>query len=176
MMEKLQPMRVGILFAFLTLVFGFGLGGVFGAFEDNIKGHLKAEAQAVFNSQYNGNEEEMKKVLGKSWVYFKRAHLHANGLGTTSLVLIILLSFLPVSTGIKKITALSLGLGSFGYSLFWMFSGLKAPGVGGTHAAKESLKWLAIPSSGLCIIGLVVTVILTTKVLFSKTVVNTPNP
>ena len=46
-----------------------------------------------------------------------------------------------------------LGFGAFGYSIFWLFAGLRAPGLGGTTAAKESLRWLAMPSSGALVVG-----------------------
>ncbi len=110
----------------------------------------------------------MKKITDKSWVYFKRAHLHANGLGTASVILILLASFLPISNKVKSINAVFLGIGSLGYSLFWMLAGLKAPAMGSTGLAKESLAWLAFPSSGLCIISLIMIVALVIISLFVK--------
>jgi hypothetical protein len=164
--ENLLPVKYGLLFALITLVYGFGLGGTFGVFEENIKEHLKNDARQVLASVYDGDEADMKKITDKSWVYFKRAHLHANGLGTASVILIILVSFLSISDKIKNINSLFLGVGSLGYSLFWMLAGLKAPSMGSTGLAKESLTWLALPSLGLCIIGLIVIVALVIKSLF----------
>ena len=164
--KNLLPVKYGILLTLLTLVFGFGLGGAFGAFEDNIKGHLKVKAERVLASVYHGDEAKMKKVTGKSWVYFKRAHLHANGLGAISLALILFISFLAVDNRIKGVNALCLGLGSVGYSIFWMFAGPTAPGTGSTGMAKESLKWLAIPSAGLCIMGLAMVIAMVIMLLF----------
>ena len=138
----------------LTLVYGFGLGGVFGIWEHNIKDHLKAEGEKALDTKYEGDEAKMKKVTDKSWVYFKRAHLHANGLGAACLGLILLMATLNVCNRTKKFTALVLGVGSLGYSLCWMLAGLRATGMGGTGAAKESLAWLAFPSGGLCMLGL----------------------
>jgi hypothetical protein len=46
------------------------------------------------------------------------------------------------------VLALALGIGALGYSVYWMWAGFIAPGLGGTGAAKESLRWLAIPSAG----------------------------
>ncbi len=171
--KDLLSMKYGILFALITLIYGFGLGGAFGAFEDNIKGHLKSEAKRVLATTYKGDEAKMKKITDKSWVYFKRAHLHANGLGAISLGAILLLSFLSVNQRIKKIAAFSLGIGSLGYSLAWMFAGLKAPGVGSTGMAKESLEWLAIPSAGLCTIGLTTVLVTVVMSLFVKSEVRT---
>jgi hypothetical protein len=166
--RSLTEMRVGILFALLTLIYGFGLGGVFGAFEDSIKGHLESEGKSVLEVKYNNDASKMASVTSKSWTYFKRAHLHANGLGTSALVLILLLSYVQISSRGRGLLAMALGLGSFGYSTFWMFAGLKAPSMGGTGAAKESLQWLAIPSSGMCIVGLVLVAILILRMLLGQ--------
>ena len=166
--NNLSVVKYGIVFSLLTLLYGFGLGGVFGAFEDNIKGHLKDEAKRVLDSAYKSDEAKMSQIIDKSWTYFKRAHLHANGLGTASLVLILYISFLSVSNNMKSINAIFLGVGSLGYSMYWMFAGLRAPGLGSTGLAKESLQWLAVPSSGLCIIGLIMAAGLVVAPLFLK--------
>lgn len=157
--DSLGLMKLGLLFALLTLCYGFGLGAAFGAKEDAIKGHLKEEAAAVIDTAYDGDPAAAKKVTDKAWVYFKRAHLHANGLGTTALALILLMSFLTAGDRLKWLAALALGVGSLGYSMYWMFAALRAPGMGSTGAAKESLEWLAIPTSGLCLIGLAIVII-----------------
>ena len=162
-MEQLHPMRYGAILALLTLAYGFGLGAVFGAAEDDVKAHLRAEGQQVLTTAYGDDAGAMQKVAKKAWVYFKRAHLHANGLGAASLALILLLGQLPVGDRGKRVLALGLGIGSLGYSLFWMWAGLRAPGMGSTGAAKESLQWLAVPSSGLCIIGLAAVLVMAAR-------------
>ena len=77
-----------------------------------------------------------------------------------SVACILLLIFLPAGKTFKKLTAALLGIGSLGYSSFWMFAALTAPALGSTHDAKEALGWLAIPTAGLCILGLVATIAL----------------
>ncbi len=161
--EKIKVVKIGVILSLLTLLFGFILGGLFGAIESKIKGHLNEEAQAVFDTVYKGDTAKMKKITDKSWVYFKRAHLHANGLGAISLVVIILIMFMQTCLVPKMIASIFLGLGSLGYSLFWMFAALKAPGLGSTGAAKEALSFLAIPSAGMCIIGLILAMIIVIK-------------
>jgi hypothetical protein len=163
--KSLTEMRAGIFFALLTLIYGFGLGGVFGAFEDSIKGHLESEGMSVLAAKYDNDADKVASVTSKSWTYFKRAHLHANGLGTSALVLILLLSYVQIDQRGKGLVAIALGLGALGYSMFWMFAGLRAPGMGSTGAAKESLQWLAIPSSGMCIIGLILVTVLVVRML-----------
>lgn len=165
--KNLRPMKFGIVFSLLTIAFGFGFGGAFGGFEDNLKNHLKSKGRQALSTVYKGDEAEMKKVLDKSWTYFKRAHLHANGLGIIALGLIFLTSFLSFDTRIKVVAGWFLGLGAFNYSLFWMIAGLRAPLLGGTGAAKESLKWLAVPSAGMLITGLAIILFFTVLALFS---------
>lgn len=167
-LSALKEVRLGLLLAVLTLVYGFGLGMTFGIAEDGIKGHLKAEGQAALETKYEGDEAGMKAVVSKSWVYFKRAHLHANGLGATAVGLILLLAFLEPKKAMKSITATVIGVGSLGYSLFWMLAGLAAPGAGGTGAAKEGLTWLAWPTSFFCMVGLLLTLYVVIKALFGR--------
>ncbi len=167
-LQQLRELRIGILFAMLAAVYGFVLGGVFGANEDGIKGHLKAEAEMVRDVQYGGDAAAMKKVTDKSWTYFKRAHLHANGLSASALALILVMAGVPANRRLKSATAAALGVGALGYSLFWMFAGLRAPAMGSTGAAKESLQWLAVPTSALCILGLLAVVIMVGQGLFLR--------
>jgi hypothetical protein len=156
----MKNLRIGIVLSLLTLLFGFGLGGAFGAFEDGIKGSLNQSAMAVKDSVYSDDEAAMSKVTSKAWTYYKRAHLHANGLGTTTLVLILLLATLPGSTVIRRGVSIALGAGALGYSSFWLFAARRAPALGSTHDAKESLSWLAIPSAGMLILGLITVLVL----------------
>ncbi len=164
--KDLANMRYGLLFALITLLYGFGLGATFGIYEDGIKGYLQEQADAVLVPVYDGDRAKVEKITSKSWVYFKRAHIHANGLGTTSLALILVLCYLPVRARLKSATALMLGIGSLGYSMFWMFAGMRAPGLGSTGLAKESLKWLAMPTAGLCMLGLIAVTAFVISTLF----------
>lgn len=158
--NKIFDLKIGLIFALLTIFYGFLLGGVFGGFEDQIKGYLNAEANKVYLEVYQSHTDNLVKVTKKSWTYIKRSHMHATGIGTTSLVLILLLSFLNTKVLVRKIAAIFLGLGGFGYSLFWLLAGMKAPLLGSTGLAKETLSWLAIPSSGMCILGVFGTMLL----------------
>lgn len=152
---RLHSALPGMLFAVLTLLFGFGLGIVFGLNEDAIKSRLKASAMAVRDTAYRGDDAAIKAVLEKSWVYMQRAHLHAGGLGATSVGLILLIVALGAAPGVTRGISLGLGVGGLGYSVYWMLAGFRAPGLGSTGAAKESLKWLAMPSSGMVVLATV---------------------
>ena len=157
---RLRPALPGIFFAVLTLLFGFGLGIVFGVNEDAIKSQLKASAVAGRDTVYKGNDAAITLVLERSWTYMKRAHLHAGGLGANALVLTLLLLVLGTSAGWTRAISLALGLGGLGYSVYWMWAGFRAPVLGGTGAAKESLKWLAMPTSGAVLLATIAVLVL----------------
>lgn len=152
--DSLSQIRIGLVLGLLTVLFGFGLGAIFGIAEDGIKAGMKKDAQAVFQEKYQNDEEKVSKTIDKSWVYIKRAHLHANGIGTTALVLMIILSALSVRFQHKQVIAIFLGLGGLLYSLFWLLAGLNAPAMGGTSAAKAHFEYVAIVGSGLALLGL----------------------
>lgn len=154
-----------MLLAVLTLLFGFGLGIVFGLNEGIIKSRLKASAAEVRETVYHGDDAAIKTVLDKSWAYMQRAHLHAGGLGATSVGLILLVSLLGTSAGLTRAISLGLGAGGLGYSVFWLWAGLRAPALGSTGAAKESLKWLAMPSSGAVVVATAVVAVLLMAVM-----------
>ena len=160
MTMDLTHLRLGVILSLITLLFGFGLGGAFGAFEDSIKGSLNASAMEVRESVYDADDAAMAKITSKAWTYYKRAHLHANGLGTTSLVLILLLGTFPAAVLVRRVVSFALGAGALGYSSFWLFAARRAPTLGSAHDAKESLSWLAIPSAGMLLLGLAAVLVL----------------
>lgn len=139
----------GLLLATLTLLLGFGLGVVFGLNEEAITSRLAASAAAAPAAVYDGDTTAIKAVLSKSWNYMQRSHLHAGALGTTAVALTMIVVFLGIRPMLARGISLALGVGGLGYSVFWVWAGARAPGLGSTGAAKESLSWLAIPSSGL---------------------------
>jgi hypothetical protein len=164
--ERLRPLAPGILLAIAAIAFGFGLGVAFGAAEDDLKDQLHASAQAVLESAYAGDESQARSVVSKSWTYFKRAHLHANGLGTTALVASLLLALLGPPGLLARLSSFGLGAGALFYSAYWLIAGLTAPEFGSTSAAKEALAWLAIPSSGACVAGLAGTLVCLLRAVF----------
>ncbi len=122
----LRPALPGLALAVLTLLFGFGLGGVFGLDEDAIKSRLSASAAAVQASVYQGDHATAQAVVAKSWTYMQRAHLHAGSLGTAAVVLTILVVLLGASPGVTRAISIGLGAGALGYSVFWMWAGFLA--------------------------------------------------
>ena len=167
--ERLRPLAPGLLLALLAVAFGFGLGAAFGAAEDALKDGLAMSGEAVLESAYGGDEAAMTKVVKKSWVYYKRAHLHANALGTTALASILLIALAGRPGRLEQAGAVAFGAGSLLYGVFWLLAGMRAPGMGSTGAAKESLGFVAIPGSALCMIGLgIVLWVLVTRVLLAR--------
>lgn len=166
---RLRAVRAGLLLSLLTILFGFSLGGVFGGAEEALHAGLVSSAAAVRETVYAGDASRMQAVVDKSWVYYKRAHLHAGAIGTAALATSLLLGSLAApAPGLRAAAAAALGAGGLGYSFFWLLAGRRAPGLGGTGAAKESLEWLAVPSAGLLIAGLVVTIVLVAREFYGR--------
>ncbi len=151
--RELHPALAGLFFAALTLVFGFGIGIVFGVAEDKMKGGLAASAAAVRSTVYKDNDAAIKANLDKAWSYVKRAHLHAGVLGGTDGALILVTAVLGAPAGLSRAISLGLGLGGLGYSVYWLLAAYRVPGMGSSTAAKESLSWLAMPSSGVIVLA-----------------------
>ena len=164
---NLQAALVGLLLAIFTILFGQGMGIVFGLNEDIIKSRLKADAAEVQTTIYQDDKIAIKAVVDKSWNYMQRAHLHAGGMGTTAVALIVVLCLVGSSSKATALISVVLGLGGLGYSIFWMWAGFLAPGLGSTGAAKESLKWLAMPSSGGFVLATIAVLIVVLVRLFA---------
>ena len=159
---------VGLLLAVLTILFGQGMGIVFGLNEATIKNRLKASAVEVRDTVYKGDDVTGKAVQDKAWIYMQRAHLHAGAMGATALGLIILVGLLGTSPRVAAMISIALGAGGLGYSVFWMWAGFRAPALGSTGAAKESLNWLAMPSSGAFVLATITVVFLLVATVATK--------
>jgi len=95
-----------------------------------------------------------------------RAHIHAVGLGAAALVVTLVVVFFGTTNILNSIVSILLGIGSLGYSSFWMFAGIKAPGLGSTGQAKESLALLAQGSSFMCYAGLLLALFIFIQTMF----------
>ena len=148
-----KPIAVGAIFALLSILFGFGLGIVFGAFEANLKKQLEASGTAALQSVYQGDVAAKDAVVKKSFDYVVRAHLHGGGIGGAALGAIAALILLTSLGLVAQASAVAFGAGALLYSIFWLWAGFLAPGLGGTGAAKEALNFIAMPGAGLAIAG-----------------------
>ena len=106
----------------------------------------------------------------------QRSHLHAGALGTTAVALSMIIVLLGVRPLVARTVSIAAGAGALGYSLFWVWAGSRAPGLGSTGAAKESLAWLAIPSSGLVVAATVAVLVLIVARLWRPAAQPAPRP
>jgi hypothetical protein len=150
------------------VLFGFAMGGLFGLNEDVIKDRLANSAAAVTATVYRGDAAAAEPVVAKSWEYMQRAHLHGGAIGTAAVGMIVVMLLLGTAPGTIRVLGVALGAGALGYSVFWMWAGFIAPGLGSTGAAKESLRWLAIPSAGAVMLATAVVVFLCARALAAR--------
>jgi hypothetical protein len=174
--QNLFSMRFGLLLGLLAMFFGFILGGIFGGAEASLKEGLNQSALQALDSHYDGDEAKAQPVIQKAWSYYKRAHMHAGAMGSAAVAMILVLAFLGTPCTLRKLVALALGFGSLGYPVYWMFAAMKAPGMGGTGAAKESLSWLAIPTSGMFILGTLMVIVFFIRTAFRSPGNTEPDP
>ena len=132
----------------MAILFGGLMGLSFGCCEDTIKDTLKAGAKEALSGVYKGDQAKADKIVKKSWIYMKRAHLHSQTMGVISIAFSLLVAWLNFPERAQMGVSLLSGLGSLGYGFFWMVSGYLAPGMGSTGAAKESVGLIAQASGG----------------------------
>ena len=150
--DTLRPFLPAIVFSLLATLYGQAIGIGFGLAEDQWKAGLKADGEAVLATVYAGDIEKVNAVVARSWTYLKRAHLHAGALGAAALVLTFLMAFIPGPLLARRLIALGNAVGALGYGVFWLMAAHRAPTLGGTDAAKESLGWLAQLTAGLLVL------------------------
>ncbi|CAG1008958.1 hypothetical protein PHYC_03634 [Phycisphaerales bacterium] len=159
--SDLRSLWFGLVICLATLFLGFAEGVVFGAADQSVRTWLIEKAQSAVASSPDSTVPDPQARVDRAWTFFRRSHLHANGMATTGIVLIALLPLVSARRGIKQAIAGALGLGSAGYAAFLITAGLRTPGVGDTHLVKESLRWLAMPSAGMYVaatLGIIVLV------------------
>ncbi len=174
-MINFTHIKYGVLVAVIAILFGGSMGLSFGCCEEDIKRILNSSAQESLSVKYEGDQTKADKVVKKSWVYMKRAHLHSQTMGVISIVFSFLVAWLSYPVKAQLTISMLSGLGSLGYGLFWMLSGFLAPGMGSTGAAKESVGLIAQASggaffvSGVLLFGILVYRMFMTKNLTQNT-------
>ncbi len=147
-MINFTHIKYGVLVAVIAILYGGLMGLSFGCCEEDIKRTLNSGAQEAMVAKYEGDQKKADKVVKKSWVYMKRAHLHSQTMGVISIAFSFLVAWLAYPAKAQLAISLLSGLGSLGYGFFWMLSGYLAPGMGSTGAAKESVSLIAQASGG----------------------------
>ena len=140
---EFKYIRYGVILALLSVLYGGLLGLGFGCCEDSFKKSFKDDAAAVLEEKYNNDQGKAGKMVKKSWVYMKRAHLHSLTMGVISIVLSLVAASLAFSPKLQTGISLLSGFGAVGYGLFWLLAGFLAPGMGSTAMAKETVGLLA---------------------------------
>jgi hypothetical protein len=120
--KPLKSVKVGLAFVLIGLLFGVGMGIIFGVKEDAYKNYI-AEGIAANPAVHDAKSPD------KIWRYAQRAHFHSTGIAAFSLGLIILVMFSTLKPTYKKTSAIFLGLSSF-YSLSWYTMFWLAPSIG----------------------------------------------
>jgi len=151
--EDLRSLWFGLLLSMATLLGGFGLGVVFGAFEQPLRAELAELATESIAADPGLTSSSPETRVEKAWTFLRRSHLHANGMATTSLILIGLTPLLGAARRTQRAIASLLGLGSAGYAAFLVAAAFRTPVTGDPVMAKESLRWLAMPAAGVYIIA-----------------------
>ena len=147
-MIDFSHIKYGVLVAMIAILFGGVMGLSFGCCEDTIKGVFKVDAEDALSEVYHGDQAKAEKVIKKSWVYMKRAHLHSQTMGVISIAFSLLVAWLNFPVFAQLVVSLLSSLGSLGYGVFWLVAGFLAPGMGSTGAAKESVALIAQASGG----------------------------
>jgi len=153
--DALAPVMPGLLVSFLAIVFGTGLGMLFGIYEEPIKDYLSAQIKA-HPEIHEQTPDNLKRQTGGAWRDIQRAHFHAQGLGALSVGISLVLGFSWVAAPIKRWLALATGLGALLYPFTWLVIGLRV-GSMGEEAAHASVDWLAGLSVPLFFGGMLLT-------------------
>ncbi len=135
--------KYGVLIAIISILFGGLMGLSFGCCEESIKTSLNSGGNAALETKYQGDRAKMDKVVKKSWVSFKRAQFHSQTMGAIAIAFSLLIAWLKFSPRLQLGISLLSGLGSLGYGVFWLLSGILAPGMGSTSSAKEAVGLVA---------------------------------
>lgn len=143
----LRRMRIGIALSLLALLGGFVMGAVFGAADGEVRAWLtRRSAEACAAAPAGAPSAEVR--VERAWKYLQRAHLHANGMATSALVLVALVPFARARAVVEKLISAGLGAGAGGYACFLLLAAARTPRLGDPALVKESLKWIAMPAAG----------------------------
>jgi len=122
MNEEIKKIKIGLFLVMITLIFGIGLGVVFGLIEDSVKSYI-TEGIAAHPAVHD--EQSSSKI----WRYAQRAHFHSTGIAAFSIGLLLLIMHSSLGSRLKTVAAVLVGLGGL-YPLSWFTMFLLAPSIG----------------------------------------------
>ncbi|MBL4712479.1 MAG: hypothetical protein JKX75_08295 [Gammaproteobacteria bacterium] len=126
MNKNIRYVKIGLFLVMLTLIFGVGLGIIFGIYEDEVKSYI-TEGVALHADVHDD------KSNSKIWRYAQRSHFHATGIAAFSIGLILLVLVSSLKPKLKSISAILIGLGGL-YPLSWFAMFILAPSLGRSAA------------------------------------------
>lgn len=136
----LKVIKVGLLITLLSLLFGVGMGVVFGANEKVFKNYISENVEA--NPAVHD-----EKSKDKIWRYVQRSHFHASGIAAYSLALLLIILFSKMKDQYKSLSSTLIGVGTL-YPLSWFVMYLTAPIIGRTEAKSliltESIVYISV--------------------------------
>ncbi len=161
MNKMAQPVLIGLILGVLTIILAEMGGVAFGKFEDNIRDMLKAKASVV------QDQEQATENVRDAWGELKRAHSHAEGLGTIIVAVVAVIAFTKLVPMAKTLLATGIGLGGLLYPVSIVLEALRIPAIG-EEAARDSVELLVIFSVGLLMLCLGLTLLYLIYALFMK--------
>jgi len=126
MNRELNTVKAGLFLVMLTLIFGIGMGVVFGVNEDSVKSYI-TEGVAAHPDVHDDQSSS------KIWRYAQRAHFHATGIAAFSIGLLLLIMHSSLGSKLKAVAAVLVGLGG-AYPLAWFSMFVLAPSIGRSAA------------------------------------------
>ena len=153
MNKEIESVKFGLLLVMLTLVFGIGLGAVFGAAEGTVKSYI-SQGIAKHPTVHNDESESESKI----WRYAQRAHFHSTGIAAFSIGLLLLIMQSSLRARLKTATAVLVGLGGL-YPLSWFTMFLLAPAIGRSaahsHIVTEMFAYIGVATllTGIAILS-----------------------
>ena len=133
MIDGIGSLRLGLVLAMVTLIFGISMGVMFGINEDGVQDYI-AEGIAAHPALHDETSQ------AKIWRYAQRAHFHATGVSAFALVLILITGATSLSVRAKFITSTLIGIGSF-YPFSWFSMFLLSPSLG-RDGAHQHFEWI----------------------------------
>ena len=162
----LRSQRVGVLLSLLAVLSGLVLGSVFGTWETELTEGLRQSGREVLDERYASDGAALDAVVAEAWECYRRAHEQWAGIGAATLAVSLLLAAALSGSASARWVSLVLGVGAVAYPCFWLLTGRDAPRLGGVQEAAASLRWLAMLSSGLLVLGAAGALVLVSARLF----------
>jgi hypothetical protein len=140
MNENITAVKFGLFFVMLTLIFGIGMGVIFGAAESRVHSYI---SQGISANEELHDEFSQKKI----WRFAQRSHFHATGIAAFSIGLVLLIMFSSLKKSLKSTASFLVGLGGL-YPLSWFSMFLLAPSLGRkaahNHIVTEILVYVGV--------------------------------